>query len=151
MPGNEGPGFNPRTGQSELVALGNRSSPHGVIAGRDDAAWLTDGGQNAIGWVSWPAREVRLFPLPAGTPDDNFNTCAFDGDGDLWFTRQCGFVGKVALRSGVVSVQASPRRRGPYGICTTPRGEVWWCSLAGSLIAQIDRKTGASRLVEPRV
>jgi virginiamycin B lyase len=144
--------FNPRTGQSELIALGSNSSgssPHGVIAGPDGAAWLTDGGQNAIVRVSWPARELKLFPLPAGTPYANLNTCAFDGDGDLWFTGQGGFVGKVAVRSGVVSVQESPRGRGPYGICATPKGEVWWCSLAGSFIAQIDRQSGASRIVEP--
>lgn len=144
--------FNPRTGQSELIALGGSSSgssPHGVIAGPDGAAWLTDSGQNAIVRVSWPAREVKLFPLPAGTPYANLNTCAFDGDGDLWFTGQGGFVGKVAVRTGVVTVQESPRGRGPYGICTTPKGDVWWCSLAGSFIAQIDRKTGASRIVEP--
>ncbi|MDW5444838.1 lyase [Polaromonas sp. SM01] len=141
--------FDPGTGKSELIALGNGSSPHGVIAGPDGAAWLTDGGQNAIVRVSWPAREVKLFPLPAGTPNTNLNTCAFDGDGDLWFTGQNGYVGKVAARSGVVSVKESPRGRGPYGICATPQGDIWWCSLAGSFIAQIDRKTGNSRIVEP--
>ena len=144
--------FDPRTGQSELIALGSSSSgssPHGVIAGPDGAAWLTDGGQNAIARVSWPAREVKLFPLPAGTPYTNLNTAAFDGDGDLWFTGQSGYVGKVAVRTGVVSVKPSPRGRGPYGICATPQGEVWWCSLAGSFIAQIDRQTGESRIVEP--
>ena len=31
----------------------------------------------------------------------------------------------------------------------TLAGDVWWCSLAGSFIAQIDRKTGESRIVEP--
>lgn len=141
--------FDPRTGRSELIALGAGSSPHGVIAGPDGAAWLTDSVQNAIARVSWPAREVRLFRLPAGTPYTNLNTCAFDGDGDLWFTGQGGYVGKVAVRTGVVSVEASPRGRGPYGICATPIGDVWWCSLAGSFIAQIDRKTGESRIVEP--
>lgn len=141
--------FDPRTGQSELIALGRSSSPHGVIAGPDGAAWLTDGGQNAIARVSWPARELTLFPLPPGTPYANLNTCAFDGEGDLWFTGQSGYIGKLALRSGRVSVQESPRGRGPYGICATPQGEVWWCSLAGSFIAQIDRTTGASRVLEP--
>jgi virginiamycin B lyase len=141
--------FDPRTGQSELISLGAGSSPHGVIAGPDGAAWLTDSGQNAIARVSWPAREVKLFPLPAGTAYANLNTAAFDGDGDLWFTGQSGYVGKVAVRTGVVSVKESPKGRGPYGICATPQGEVWWCSLAGSFIAQIDRKTGESRIVEP--
>jgi virginiamycin B lyase len=141
--------FDPRSGNTELIALGRGSAPHGVIAGPDGAAWLTDGGQNAIARVSWPAREVKLFPLPAGTPYANLNTCAFDGAGDLWFTGQSGYVGKLAVRSGAVTVKASPRGRGPYGICATPKGDVWWCSLAGSYIAQIDRATGDSRIVEP--
>ncbi len=141
--------FDPKTGRSERIALGPGSSPHGVIGGPDGAAWLTDGGQNAIVRVSWPQRELKVFPLPEATPYANLNTAAFDGAGDLWFTGQSGFVGKVALKTGEVSVRPSPRGRGPYGICATPTGEVWWCSLAGSFIAQIDRASGESRIVEP--
>ena len=141
--------FDPATGRTELIALGTGSSPHGVIQGPDKAAWITDGGQNAIARVSWPDQQVQLFPLPRGSPYANLNTCAFDGDGDLWFTGQSGFVGKVATRSGEVTVKPSPRGRGPYGICATPSGDVWWCSLAGSYIARIDRRTGDSQVVEP--
>jgi len=141
--------FDPRSGKTELIALGSGSSPHGVIAGPDGAAWLTDGGQNAIARVAWPSRQVKVFPLPAGTPYANLNTCAFDGDGNLWFTGQSGYVGKVDVRSGTVTVKDSPRGRGPYGICATPKGEIWWCSLAGSFIAHLDTKTGESRIVEP--
>ena len=141
--------FEPKTGRTELVALGAGSSPHGVIQGPDRAAWLTDGGQNAIVRVSWPGREVRVFRLPEGTPYTNLNTAAFDGDGHLWYTGQAGVVGKVVPATGEVTVQDAPRGRGPYGICVTPSGDVWWCSLAGSFIARIDRKTGASTIVEP--
>ena len=141
--------FDPKAGRSELIALGAGSSPHGVIQGPDKAAWLTDSGQNAIVRVGWPDRKVQVFRLPAGTPYTNLNTAAFDGDGDLWFTGQNGYVGKVAVKTGEVSVKESPRGRGPYGICATPSGDVWWCSLAGSFIARIDRKTGDSTVVEP--
>jgi virginiamycin B lyase len=58
-------------------------------------------------------------------------------------------VGKVALKTGQVSVKDAPRGRGPYGICTTPAGEVWWCSLANSFIARIDRRSGESTIIEP--
>ena len=141
--------FDPKSGRSEVVALGRGSSPHGVIQGPDKAAWLTDGGQNAILRVAWPERSVRVFPLPDGSAYANLNTCAFDGDGDLWFTGQSGVVGKLALKIGTVTVKDAPRGRGPYGICATPAGEIWWCSLAGSFIARIDRKTGESIVVAP--
>ncbi|HSV82371.1 MAG TPA: lyase [Ramlibacter sp.] len=141
--------FEPATGRTELIALGTGSAPHGVIQGPDRAAWLTDGGQNAIVRVSWPQRVVTLFRLPEGTPYANLNTCAFDGDGDLWFTGQGGYVGRVAVRTGAVSVKPAPRGRGPYGICATPGGDVWWCSLAGSFIARIDRRSGDSVVVQP--
>ncbi len=141
--------FDPATGRTELIPLGPGSGPHGVIQGPDKAAWLTDGGQNAIVRVGWPDRKVQVFPLPAGTPYANLNTCAFDGNGDLWYTGQGGFLGKVAPKTGEVTVRQAPRGRGPYGICSTPSGEVWWCSLAGSFIARIDRATGESRIVEP--
>jgi virginiamycin B lyase len=141
--------FDPKSGKTELVALGFGSSPHGVIQGPDKAAWLTDSGQNAIVRVSWPERQVRVFKLPEGTPYANLNTCAFGGDGDLWFTGQSGVIGKVTVKTGEVMVKDAPRGRGPYGICATPRGDVWYCSLANSFIAQIDLKSGESRIVEP--
>lgn len=141
--------FDPGSGRTELVKLPGRSSPHGVIQGPDGAAWITDSGAGAIVRVAWPSREVRSFALPDGTPHANLNTCAFDGDGDLWFTGQAGVVGKVAMKTGEVTVKDAPRGRGPYGICTTPAGEVWWCSLANSFIAHIDRRSGESTVVEP--
>lgn len=141
--------FDPKSTRTELTALGAGSAPHGVVAGPDGAAWITDGGLQAIVRVGWPDRQLRLFRLPEGTPYANLNTCAFDGDGDLWFTGQSGVVGKVAVKAGTVSVKDAPGGRGPYGICTTPQGDVWWCSLAGSFIARIDRKTGDSVVVLP--
>ena len=141
--------FDPAKGTTELIALAGNSSPHGVIQGPDRAAWITDSGLNAIVRVGWPERAVRAFPLPEGSPYANLNTAAFDGDGDLWFTGQSGVVGKLAVRTGRITLKDAPRGRGPYGICATPAGEVWWCSLAGSFIARIDRRTGDSIVVEP--
>jgi virginiamycin B lyase len=141
--------FDSKAGRAELIALGSSSGPHGVIQGPDKAAWITDGGQNAIVRVGWPDRKVQVFPLPRGSSSANLNTAAFDGDGDLWFTGQGGYVGKLAVKTGQVSVKEAPRGHGPYGICSTPGGDVWWCSLAGSFIAQIDRRTGDSKIVEP--
>ena len=141
--------FDPAKGSTETIALGKGSAPHGVIQGPDQAAWITDGGQQAIARVSGPAREVRLFRLPEGTPYANLNTCAFDGAGDLWFTGQSGYYGRVAVKTGKVDAWQAPRGRGAYGICATPAGDVWYCSLANSYIARIDPKTGESQVVDP--
>src|SRR5246127_1807557 len=40
--------LDPRTGKSDLIALGPGAAPHGVIVGPDGAAWVTEGGRNAI-------------------------------------------------------------------------------------------------------
>jgi virginiamycin B lyase len=141
--------FDPKRARAELIPLGRDSAPHGVVRGPDGAAWITDGGQNAIVRVGWPARDIRIWPLPAGTPWANLNTPTFDADGDLWFTGQGGWIGHLAPANGRVRVWPAPRGPGAYGICATPRGEVWWCSLAGSYIARIDRASGESTLVEP--
>lgn len=141
--------FDPKSGRTELVPLGSGSGPHGVIQGPDHAAWITDGGQNAIVRVGWPDRTVQAFPLPRGSAYANLNTAAFDADGELWFTGQGGVVGKLSRKSGQVSVRPAPRGSGPYGMCSTRSGEIWWCSLAGSFIARIDRRTGDSVVVEP--
>jgi len=96
-----------------------------------------------------PAIQPGNHDACAGLRDANLNTASFDGDGILWFTGQAGVIGRLDPHRGVPSVQDAPRGRGPYGICTTPRGEVWWASLAGSFIARIDRRNGASIIMEP--
>jgi virginiamycin B lyase len=49
----------------------------------------------------------------------------------------------------LVEVFDAPRGRGPYGIATTPDGQVYYASLAGSYIAQVDLDSGAATVLEP--
>ncbi len=42
-----------------------------------------------------------------------------------------------------------PRDAVPYGIATTPAGDIWYASLAGSHIAHVDPATRAATIVEP--
>jgi virginiamycin B lyase len=48
-----------------------------------------------------------------------------------------------------VEVFPTPEGPGPYGIDATPDGDVWYVSLAASYLAEIDRATGGSTVVEP--
>ena len=140
--------LNPATGNYVQIPLGEGSAPHGVIIGPDGGAWVTDSGLNAIVRVDPKTHEVKRFPLPI---EDyaNLNTCAFDGNGVLWFTGQAGSHGRVDPQSGKVEVWKSPRGRGPYGITATPDGSIYYASLAGSHIARIDTKTGEATPIEP--
>ncbi len=141
--------LDPATGRTEQIPLGSRSAPHGVIVGPDGAAWVTDGGQNAIVRVDPKTKAVKVFPLPQGTPYANLNTAAFDGKGMLWYTGQSGYYGSVNPATGAVRVWEAPRGRGAYGITATPKGEIYYASLAGNHIAHIDTATGRATVIEP--
>jgi len=71
--------------------------------------------------------------------------------GLLWFTGQNGVYGRLDPGSGALAVFAAPRGAGPYGITTTPDGAVFYVSLAGSYLGQIDLATGAATVLEPPV
>lgn len=141
--------LDPETGETRHIPLGAGSAPHGVIVGPDDAAWITDGGLNAIVRVDAATEEVTVYPLPGSAPRANLNTAAFDGDGILWFTGQNGIYGRLDPETGDMDVFNAPRGRGPYGITATPDGEIYYASLAGSYIGQVDRETGEVTVLEP--
>jgi virginiamycin B lyase len=141
--------LNPTTGKTHHIALGQGSAPHGVIVGPDGAPWITDGGLNAIVRVDPNTENVTLFPLPDETGSVNLNTATFDHNGILWFTGQSGIYGRLDPKAQKVEVFEAPRGRGPYGISTTPEGEVYFASLAGGYIGRVDLETGNATVLEP--
>src|SRR5262245_9399774 len=138
-----------KTGKVTQVSLGSGAAPHGVIVGPDRAAWITEGGQNAIARFDPATKAVKLFPLPSEFSGANLNTATFDRKGILWFTGQSGVYGRVDPASGKVEAWKAPKGYGPYGITTTPSGEVWYASLAGDHIAKIDTVSGDALVVQP--
>ena len=140
--------LDPDTGEVRQIALGAGSAPHGVIVGPDGAPWITDGGLNAIVRVDPDSSEVVVFALPPDRPNANLNTATFDGDGLLWFTGQNGVYGRLDPATGDMEVFDAPGGPGPYGIATTPAGDVYYASLAGSYIARIDTSTNEAVVIE---
>ena len=141
--------LDPATGKVEEIPLGPRSAPHGVIVGADGKAWITDGGQNAMVSYDPRTKAVKVYPLPADTGYTNLNTATFDRKGRVWFTGQNGIHGRLDPATGAMDVWKSPRGRGPYGITTTPSGDVYYASLAGNHIAKVDLETGEATVIEP--
>jgi virginiamycin B lyase len=131
--------LNPATGKATEVAL----------VGPDGAAWVTDGGLNAIVRVDSGTLAVKRYPLPASSGYANLNTATFDRRGRLWFTGQSGIYGRLHPRTGTMRVFPAPGGTGPYGIATTPAGRVWYASLAGSHIARINLDTGKATVFRP--
>jgi virginiamycin B lyase len=141
--------LDPRSGKIEKIPLGDGSAPHGVIVGPDRAAWVTDGGLNAIVRIDPKTLAVTRFPLPKDRPDTNLNTAVFDKQGHLWFTGQNGIYGELDPKLARIRVFDAPRGRGPYGICVTPDGSLYFASLAGSYLGRIDPASGAAQVIEP--
>jgi virginiamycin B lyase len=140
--------LDPETGEVTLIPLGTNSAPHGVIVGPDGAPWITDSGMNAMVRVDPETEEVTIYEL-AISESANLNTAAFDPDGILWFTGQAGYYGRLDPATGEMEVYEAPRGRGPYGITSTPDGLMFYASLAGSHIAQIDAETGEAIPIDP--
>jgi virginiamycin B lyase len=103
---------------------------------------------NAIVRVNPADDHVDVYPLPASHPNANLNTAVFDRNGVLWFTGQNGVYGKLDPQSGKVEAWSAPRGRGPYGITTTPNGDVYYASLAGSHIGRINPQTNEATVIE---
>lgn len=145
--------LDPRTGAIRRVDLHKdgaaRAAPHGVVRGPDGAAWVTEGGQNAIARVDPADHRVSLWRLPERFADANLNTGVFDAGGTFWFTGQNGVLGRFVPASERMDVWEAPRGRGAYGITRTPQDGIWYVSLAGNHLAQID--TAATTAEAPRV
>jgi len=140
--------LDPATGAVREVPLGAGSAPHGVIVAENGVAWVTDGGQNAIVSVDAGTFAVTVYPLPADRPAANLNTAAFDRRGTLWFTGQSGVYGRLDTATGEMEVFDAPRGRGPYGI-TEAAGVIYYASLAGSYLGQVDIETGSVTPLDP--
>jgi len=141
--------LDPISGKTQHIALGQGSAPHGVIVGPDDAPWITDGGLNAIVRVDPNTKNVTTYQVPERFGNVNLNTATFDNKGILWFTGQGGIYGRLDPITGNMEVYNAPRGQGPYGISTTPEGEVYYASLAGSYIGHIDLESGNVTMLEP--
>ena len=75
---------------------------------------------------------VKYYPVQAGMGSRDVTAAP---DGTIWFNGQRnGTLGRLDPKSGDMTVFKSPRGRGTYGMTITPKGDIWYASLALSLI-----------------
>jgi virginiamycin B lyase len=91
---------------------------------------------------------VKLLQLPKERRKANLNTASFDRRGVLWFTGQNGIYGRLDPKTGAMAAFEAPHGTGPYGIATTPDGQVFFASL-GNYLGQIDLETSTVTVLEP--
>ena len=92
---------------------------------------------------------VDVFTLPEQRYNANLNTATFDNDGVLWFSGQNGVYVKLDPITRKMVVYDAPRGRGPYGIASSPDGNVYYSSLAGSYVGSIDPESGHATVLDP--
>ena len=114
----------------------------------DGAPWVTDGGLNAIVRVDPESFEVTHIHCRKGSGYTNLNTAAFDA------RASSGSPASPASTAGWTPPLAhcaysTRRAAAPYGIASTPAGDIYYASLAGSHIARIDTATGEAQTIEP--
>lgn len=141
--------LDPVSGEIMHIPLGEGSAPHGVILGPYGNAWVTDGGLNAIVRYEPQSNDVTVWALPEEAGYANMNTATFGADGKLWFTGQSGVYGRLDPKTSQMDIYAAPRGQGPYGIATTPEGDVYFASLAGDYIARIEQASGIPEIIQP--
>lgn len=143
--------LNPSTGELKLYPLGPGSHPHGVVMGPDGDLWICDE-SNTIRRFNRRTKAItnyQLKPFPISLGYGNLNTPTFDKRGVLWFTAQNGYYASLNPSDGAIKVVPAPGGFGPYGITTTPSGEVWYTNLAAAHIARINTTTAAVDAVVP--
>jgi len=57
--------------------------------------------------------------------------------------------GRLDPTTGDIEVFDAPLGRGPYGVTTSPNGDVYYASLAGSYVGHINLETGEATVLEP--
>ena len=144
--------LDPRDGSIRVVNLGQGAAPHGVIRGPDGAAWVTEGGQNAIARVDAEGPPGRgsggcrsASPMPTSTPASSTRAAASGSPA------RAASIGRFDPRTERMEVWEAPRGRGAYGITPHAAGRRSGTSRSPATTWRRSRswRPVASAIVEP--
>lgn len=126
----------PTLGDQNCQSLGDTPvGGEGIVAGADDAVWLTERTGNAIYRIT-PDFDHREFPLPtAGAAPYGIT---LGRDGALWFTETAGNrIGRITTDGRITEFPLPNAGSNPMGITQGPDGALWFAESAGNRIGRI--------------
>jgi virginiamycin B lyase len=131
----------PASGEVEEIPLGAGSAPHGVVVGPDGAAWITDGGLDAIIRVDEISSAVDLFPIGIRA---RLNTAAFDGDGDVFYASLAGsHIARIDTGTGEAErIDPPTPGQGARRVWSDSSGMVWVAEWNAGQVGRFDPVAG---------
>jgi len=138
MNGNRIARFDTRSKSFKEWELPENARPHGLVVAKDGRVFYTGNGNGSIGELDPATGKIvsHFTPSQGGNP----HTVVLDDAGDVWFTGQGGYLGKLERASGKVS--EIPMPGGPYGLAIDRQGRVWVCRMGANALGIYDPKSG---------
>src|SRR5207237_618929 len=130
--------LDPRDGGLKALSLGTGAAPHGVVVGPDGAAWVAEGGQNAIARATGTPRIGEPPTLQQGA-----RRVWSDSQGRLWVSEwNSGNVSLHDPRDGSWKKWKLPGERPRcYAVYVDERDAVWLTDFSANAILRFDPKT----------
>lgn len=140
MHGNRIARFDTRAQTFREWELPEGARPHGLVVAKDGRVFYTGHGNGSIGELDPATGKVtsHFTPSKGGNP----HTAVLDGDGNVWFTAQGGYLGKLERASGRITEHRMPG--GPYGLAIDLQGRIWVCRMGENALGIFDPKTGST-------
>ena len=138
MNGNKIAKFDTKSKTFKEWDLPDGARPHGLVVANDGKIFYTGNGNGSIGELDPATGKVidHFTPSKGGGP----HTAVIDAEGNIWFTGQRGYLGKLDRKSGKVS--EIPMSGGPYGLAIDKQGRIWVCRMGANALGIHDPKTG---------
>jgi streptogramin lyase len=122
-------------------ALSPSSHPVGLAPGPDEALWITQWSNAAIGRMT-PAGVTTPYTLP--TPDAEATAITTGPDGNLWVTESQGnAVARITPTGTATEFPLPTAGSAPASIVAGPDGQLWFTERAGARIGHMKPPAGA--------
>lgn len=119
--------LNRQTGKVDLVTVGERTRPYGIVTASDGRPWFVPFGTNQVGTVDPATLELRLYDLPGERTRPR--RMAMTTDGMVWYVDYVGgHLGRLDPTSGAVRTWPMPSGAGalPYAMAVDEWDRLWF-------------------------